>query len=269
MNIVLAQLKKDIQCQRRPLILWGICLGTGLIPLMFLNVFTHFHAPDISNAKVMMGILSLGGLALACVLAAGFGLFLLVPVLVIRIVHEDVLMGTTAFWLTRPIPRKKLLAAKALLIAVLPLPLVLLGGTDARFGTSHFWTAEFAWVAAFAAISSITSGVREFLTYGLALLFGKAVFAGILDKVWSRFHGSSSVFSNGAPHPFSVVAQVLHLNAPDFFHLCYFAGFSVVFIHQYLTLQTRRSLAILIAIIVVASLLHVLVGPLTETPAVP
>jgi hypothetical protein len=67
----------------------------------------------------------------------------------------------------------------------------------------------------------------------------------------------------------SVVAQVLHLNAPDFFHLCYFAGFSVVFIHQYLTLQTRRSLAILIAIIVVASLLHVLVGPLTETPAVP
>lgn len=265
MNIILAQLKKDIQCQRNPLILWAISLGLGLIPLMLLRAVAHFYAPDMSSGKDMLGMLSMGGLALACALAAGFGQLLLVPVLVIRIVHEDVLMGTTAFWLTRPIPRKQLLAAKALLIAVLPLPLLLLGGNsvhfgagEARLGAGHIWTAELAEIAAFAAVSAITSGVREFLTYGLALLFGKGVLSAILENLWMHFHGAGSVFSGAA----------LHLNAPDWSHLCYFAGLSAVFIHQYLTLQTRRSLAMFIAVIVSVSLLQLLFGPLATIPAV-
>jgi hypothetical protein len=257
MNIVLAQLKKDIQCQRKPLILWGICLGTGFIALMFLKAFGHVYAPDMSNPKVMIGVLTLGGLALASVLSAGFGMFiLLAPILVIRIVHEDVLMGTTAFWLTRPISRKELLAAKSLLIAILPLPSILLG---VRFGAGQFWTTEFAWIAAFAAISSITSGTGGFLNCGVALLFGKAVFSAILGAVWTRFHGNTSVFSP---------AQMLHIDAADFFHLCYFAGLSAVFIHQYLTLQTRRSLAILITILGAVSLLEML-GPIPNAPAAP
>ena len=269
MNIILAQLKKDIQCQRRPLILWGLCLGMAFIPLAFLNLFLNFHPPDISKANAMLGILSLTGLGVACLFAAGFGLFLLVPLLVVRIVHEDPLMGTTAFWLTRPIPRKKLLAAKALLIVVLTLPLALLGGTGAHFNTGLFWAAELAWIAAFAAISSITSGLREFLAWGLALLFGKAVFAGILRNLLGQFHGDGSILSDGAAHQLSVVAQMLHINSTDFFHLCYFAGFSVVVVHQYLTLQTGRSRAVLITMIVMVCLLEMAFGPLGNIPVAP
>ena len=269
MNIILAQLKKDIQCQRRPLILWVLCLGTAYIPLAFLSLILKFHFPDMSKGKEMLGFLSLAGLGVACLFAAGFGLVLLVPLLVVRIVHEDPLMDTTAFWLTRPVPRAKLLAAKALFIVVLTLPLALLGGPGAQFNTGLFWAAEFAWIAAFAAISSITSGLREFLAWGLALLFGKAVFAGILGKLWSQYHGDGSMLSDGVAHQLSVIAQMLHINSTDAFHLCYFAGFSVVFVHQYLTLQTRRSRAVLITMIVMVCLLQMAFGPLGNVPTVP
>jgi len=179
------------------------------------------------------------------------------------------LMGTTAFWLTRPVPRAKLLAAKALLIVVLTLPLALLGGTGAHFNTGLFWAAELAWIAAFAAISSITSGLREFLAWGLALFFGKAVFAGILGNLWGQLHGDSPILSVGVADQLSVAAQAFHLNATDFFHLCYFAGFSAVLVHQYLTLQTRRSRAVLITMIVMVCLLEMAFGPHGNIPAGP
>jgi len=269
MNIILAQLKKDLQCQRRPLILWGLCLGLALIPFTLLNMFTHFHPANIADAHAMLGILSIVGLAMSCLFAAGFGLFLLVPLLVVRIVHEDPLMGTTAFWLTRPVPREKLLAAKTLLIAMLPLPLLLASGTGARFNTGHFWASELAWIAACAGIASLTLGLLEFIGWGLGLLFGKAVFAGILEKLWLNFHGEGSFLSAGTADQLSTIAQTLHLNATDFFHLCYFAGFSLVFVHQYLTLQRRRSLAILIVTIVVVSLVQTALGPFGITATVP
>jgi len=185
--------------------------------------------------------------------------------LVVRIVHEDTLLGTTAFWLTRPMPREKLLAAKALFIAILPLPLILLG---IKFGTGHFWANEFAWIAAFAAIAAITSGLRDFLSYGLALLFGKAIFGGILEKLWAYFHGGSSILTDAEAQRLDIAGKTLHLNAPDLFHLCYLAGFLVVLIHQYLTLKTRRSLALIVTLVVAVSLIHMLAGPFTHAPAV-
>ena len=209
----------------------------------------------------MAGMLAGGGIALACMLIFGFGMLFLVPVLAIRIVHEDTLMGTTAFWLTRPVPREKLLAAKAILISALTVPLTLLAGVmNFHSGADLFWTAELAWMAAFAAVASITSGARDFMTYAVALFFGKSIFAGILEKLWNYFHGGNVAFFNGAMQQLSIVARELYLNASDFYHLCYFAGFSLVFVHQYLTLKTRRSLAILIVIIAVVILLQMPTG---------
>jgi hypothetical protein len=219
-------------------------------------LFSLLHLfPQANPRMVMMGALSMGGITLACAFSAGFAMLLLLPVLVIRIVHEDVLMGTTAFWLTRPVSREKLLGAKALLISVLLVPPVLLGGMmNATFSAGHFWAAELAWVAAFAAFASITSGARDFMIYAVAFVVGKSFFASLLGKLWSYLHVGK---------PF-VSARALHLNAPDFYHLCYFAGFTGVFIHQYLTLRTRKSLAILIGVLVAVSLLEMMGGAPSE-----
>jgi hypothetical protein len=274
MNIVLAQLKKDAQCQRSPLILWVICLVLGLIPFAILAVLSHYHNSqlqfaNLSDMQKITGVLSFVAIFTLCMLAAGFGMFLLLPVLVIRIVHEDTLIGTTAFWLTRPVPRQKLLLAKALFIAVLLLPLVLAGENSAHGGEGHFWPGETAWIAALAALAAITPGVQGLLGYGLALLFGKIIFSGIIDRLWNHYHGTDSVFSDGVLHFFSSTGHLFHLNAADFIHLCYLAGFAAVFIHQYLTLRTRKSLAIFVTTLVAVALLQMLAPPQPDTSTGP
>lgn len=271
MNIILAQLRKDIQCQRGLLIAWAICAGTSVLPAAFIYLFPLLnHFPHANAGTIMVGVLTVGGIAMASAFSVGFGMLLLLPLLVIRIVHEDVLMGTTAFWLTRPLPREKLLGAKALLISALLVPLVLLAGImNASLGAGHFWIAELAWIAAFAVVASITSGARDFMIYAVALLFGKGVFAGILEKLWSYFHGGNIPFDDGGILQLSILARELHLSASDFYHLAYFGGFTAVFIHQYLTLKTKRSVAILIAVVVVVSLLQMLGGVSANSSGVP
>jgi len=226
MNIVLAQFKKDIQCQRQSLILWGICLALGVIPIAIIATLsrlqhTHLEHYSFSDTQKIVGVLSFVAVFTMCMFLAGFGMFLLLPVLVIRIVHEDTLMGTTAFWLTRPIPRLELLLAKILFIAVLLLPLILAAGYDVRVGEGQFWPAEIAWIAAVAALASITPGVQGLLGCGAALLFGKIVFSGIIDMLWRHYHGADSVFSDGMIQQFSSAGRILHLSTSDIFHLCY------------------------------------------------
>ncbi len=274
MNIVLAQLKKDIQCQRGPLILWIICLGLGLVPFVILAVFSHMEHSHVQFANLtdmqkIAGALSYVAIFMLCMMAAAFGMFLLVPVLVIRIVHEDTLMGTTAFWLTRPVPREKLLLAKVLLIAVLLLPLLLGWGRDAEAGTDHFWPSEIAWIAAVAALAAITPGVQGLLGYGLSFFFGKIIFSGIIERVWAHYHGTDSIFPDGLLQFFTSTRHMFHLTTTDFIHLCYLAGFAAVFIHQYLTLRTRKSLVIFVTTLVTVALLQMITAAPPDPSSAP
>ncbi|HEY3900430.1 MAG TPA: hypothetical protein VGM54_17615 [Chthoniobacter sp.] len=274
MKIVLAQFRKDIQCQRQPLILWVICLALGVIPFAIIETLKHWHhihpAPvDFSDTQKIVGALSFVAIFTMCMFAAAFGMFLFVPILVIRIVHEDTLMGTTAFWLTRPVPRAKLLLAKTLFIAILLLPLILGAQMNAHVGEGQFWLAETAWIAAVAALASITPGVQPFLGYGAAFLFGKVIFSGIIDKLWGYYYGADSAFSQWMAQHYSSVGQLLHLSTADLFHLCYLIGFSAVFIHQYLTLRTRKSLAFFILTLVAVGLLQMFASPLADSSSGP
>ena len=218
----------------------------------------------------MVYVLSIGGIAMACTVIFAVGMFVLLPLLVIRIVHEDVLMGTTAFWLTRPLPRGRLLGAKLMLILGLLIPpLTFSLTTKVSAGSGDFWIAELAWIAAFAAVASITSGARDFMIYAVALLFGKGVFAGILEKLWSYLHGGNIPFVDSGILQLSILARELHLSASDFYHLAYFGGFTAVFIHQYLTLKTKKSVAILITVIVAVSLLQMLGGVSANSSSAP
>lgn len=269
MNIVLAQLKKDARCQRRPLILWVICLALGALPYAIAATLSHSHGKNLdilhlSDAQKIVGVVSMIAIFMMCVTAAMFGMFLLLPILVTRVVHEDPLMGTTAFWQTRPIPRPKLLLAKALFIGVLLVPLMLALANGGKVDQDQFWPAMMAWIAAVAAIAAITPGTAAWFGYGLSFLFGKLVFSGIINQLWSHYHGPSPLFPDETLSPLIAAGRFLHFNASDFFHLCYLVGFSAVFIHQYLTLRTKRSLALFIATLVAVGVLQMLAGPSTD-----
>ena len=107
------------------------------------------------------------------------------------------------------------------------------------------------------------------MIYAVALLFAKGIFASALASLWGRFHGGGIATADAGFQPPSILTRALHLGVPDFYHLCYFAGFAAVFIHQYMTLRTKRSLALMIGVIVVISLLQVLGGTFAPVPAVP
>jgi hypothetical protein len=274
MKIVFAQLKKDILTQRLLLILWALCLASITIPIGIVVLSHHLpqHALagfDMSNPRAFVGMVSVIGVFILCISAAFFGMLLLVPILVIRIVQEDPLMGTTAFWLTRPIPRVKLLLAKTLFIAILLLPLILPAGAGARLDNDKFWPAALAWIAAVAALASITPTVQSLLGYGAALFFGKKVFSGITNHLWAQYIGADSLFSDRISQKFSSAIKMLHLGSADLFHLCYLVGFSAVFIHQYLTLKARKSLAIFILTLLAIGLLEMLTGPQSGAAAQP
>jgi hypothetical protein len=266
MKIALAQLKKDIRCQRTPLILWIICLVLGLVPLAITWVVnkpgTESALLNLSDTQKVVGIMSYVAILMGCITAAGFGMFLLLPILVTRVVHDDPLMGTSAFWRTRPIPRPQLMLAKALFIGVLLSPLLVGMSTGGgQVGQDRFWPAMTAWIAAVAALAAITPGMGAWFGYGAAFLFGKLIFSGIIDALWNHYHGPEALFSDEALHPLIATGKFLHLNASDFFHLCYLAGFVGVFIHQYLTLRTRRSLLLFIAVLVTVGVLQMISGP--------
>ena len=266
MKIVLAQLKKDMRCQRGALILWVICLVLGALPYIGTTILNHsmeksLDVLNLSEGQKLAGAVSMVAIFITCVMAALFGMFLLMPILVTQVVHEDPLMGTTAFWRTRPIPRSKLLLAKALFIGVLLLPLMAAMARGGKIGDDQFWPAMAAWIAAVAALASITPSTGAWFGYGLAFFFGKQIYSGIINQIWSHYHGPSPFFTDETLRPLATLGSFLHFNASDFYHLCYLVGFAVVFIHQYLTLRTKRSVALFIAVLAAVGVLQMLAGP--------
>lgn len=99
------------------------------------------------------------------------------------LVQQDSLVGTQAFWMTRPISRWALLADKALYVGVIFVGshLALSAAILLRFGLplSEFPTvvAEGSWqwtafLAAGVAIATMTTGAAQFVTVGLAAYVG-------------------------------------------------------------------------------------------------
>jgi hypothetical protein len=210
---------------------------------------------------MIVGVLSYIAILMACITAAGFGMFLLLPIIVTRVVHDDPLMGTTAFWQTRPIPRPQLMLAKVVFIAVLIMPLLIGMANGAKSDQGQFWLAMTAWIAAVAAVAAITPSTAAWFGYGAAFLFGKLIFSAIINAVWNHYHGPSPLFSDDAIQPLISTGKFLHLSTSDFFNLCYLVGFAAVFVHQYLTLRTRRSLLLFILVLVAVAGLQMINGP--------
>jgi hypothetical protein len=104
MNLILHHALKDLRAQRRLVGCWAAVLAaTAAIEAFKVSAPSGVTGKSGTALVYALGTLALARVALAWVLA-------------IRFVHADPAEGTDAFWLTRPISRRDLLAAKAVTI---------------------------------------------------------------------------------------------------------------------------------------------------------
>ncbi|MDE2756629.1 MAG: hypothetical protein OXI92_08790 [Acidobacteriota bacterium] len=126
MNLTLHLVAWDIRCLRSYLGLWlGLLVLQAALIVSYVGLPGHYSPPGASFPsefrEVLLGLLAwLVAVLKICLLA----------VLVARLVHKDPTVGDTAFWLSRPLSRVRLLACKSLflLLAVILPSLLVEGG---------------------------------------------------------------------------------------------------------------------------------------------
>ncbi len=172
MNLIWHIVKKDLRALKWPLLVWTLLivakLGVGVAMLTAVGTvnadwFANWFARMDTFSKVLAG--------LECV---SF-------VLVAAVVHEDLLVGTTAFWMTRPISGARLLCAKilgiGLIFFVLPVIVTLPWWLGCGFGPREIaWAAlETIVVQAICVLlgllwAVVTDGFARFLMWTLVLV---------------------------------------------------------------------------------------------------
>ncbi len=165
MNLVFHQLKKDVRRTRVVLVLWLL-----LVVLQFGLAGWNVKPGDAvmqTFAETLFGLLTVFN-------------YLVVLVLVPLIVHQEPLVGTTAFWFTRPLSRGTVLASKALFVLLLlALPILaqsivfLANGVtlhDTLLAAPELLISQLCWILIIATLAVLTPNFARFAIVGAAVL---------------------------------------------------------------------------------------------------
>lgn len=107
MNIIIHQFKKDLGQQWPWVALWLGACAIGLAPSWLFNPQNRIWADTHLEYIQILYLVSF------------FAKAVLLVVLVAHLIQSESLVGTTAFWLTRPLERWKLLLAKSLFVGLI------------------------------------------------------------------------------------------------------------------------------------------------------
>ncbi|HWA29233.1 MAG TPA: hypothetical protein VG734_26520 [Lacunisphaera sp.] len=258
MNLTWHIVKKDLRVFRWPLLAWVLLivakLGVGVILL----------TADGTESEIWFK--SMAGFAqlLAALEGASF-------VLTAALVQEDLLVGTRAFWRTRPISGARLLHAKlitlGLVFGLVPLLVTLPWWLGCGFGWREIgWAAlqtaglHLAGVLLGLLCAIVTDGFGRFLMWTLVAVFAVPALAATL-----AYHVGGKVSPGGdlATTRFALMGAVGAI------------AIGAVTIHQYLTLRTVRSIGIIAGAVAVLALIGAFwpfawkfqAGPYTEVMA--
>jgi hypothetical protein len=221
--------QKDLRALKWPLGLWLLCIVVKLgIGVMLLNATGEEGAEWFRNLDIFAKSLAAGEL--------------LSFVLVAALIQEDLMVGTTAFWMTRPISGGRLLCAKLLSIGLVFIVAPVLVTLPWWLGC-NYGSGEIAWAAAetvavhaivvLAALlwAAVTDGLGRFLMWTLVTLFTLPTLTGIIAYYSTR--GRPAIPSDLVATRLALAVGLAALGA------------LVVVVHQFLTRRTLRSAAII------------------------
>lgn len=229
MNLTWHIVKKDLRALRWPIGVWLLCIiAKLLVGVLMLNAGGEEDAEWFKQME-----------NLAMALATGEVLSF---VLVAAMIQEDLMVGTTAFWMTRPISGARLLQAKllgiGLVFLVAPVLVTLPWWIGCDYGLD-----EIAWAAAetfavhalvvLAALlwSAVTDGLGRFVMWTLVTLTVTPMLTAIV----------SYYVRHGRTGPVPELVSTRMLLALGIVAV----GTCVVLVHQYLTRHTWRSIAVI------------------------
>lgn len=172
---------------------------------------------------------------------------LLLAILVPQVVHEDPLVGSTAFWLTRPISRLALLFSKGAalaLIAFIPFAINTMALSQFGLGPGELGAAamtmlayQCSFVLPIAAIAVLTPNFRWYSAVLAGIAVGMTVFGFLTPRGVGGYHLSDPYADFALVNSKGIVAEGLLI-----------FGSGLIFVYQCLTRNYRRSLAIAVCL---------------------
>lgn len=225
--------RKDLQRLWVPIVLFGTVIASKLM----LGTALLWRLDGIDN-------LQFNRIGLYVNLAALMEFFV-GYVIAAAIVHEDVLVGTTAFWMTKPISGVRLLSGKlltlVLVFVVLPTVVTLPWWVACELPPHDLVLAAFAVVAPFALIgligvtvATMTANFSRFFVWTIAML------AALPILVTTRWMRAWSVWGEAAHRSTGARDTAYALTA-----IVIVAGLAAVIIHQYRTRRFWQSCGVL------------------------
>jgi hypothetical protein len=226
MNLTWHIVKKDLRALRWPILLWLLVIVTKLGIGVALLTADGSEGPEWFRRLDMFAKLISGIEAICFVFMAA-------------LIHEDLLVGTTAFWMTRPISGGRLLRAKLLSIGlvfwVAPVLVSLPWWQGCGYGLREIaWAATetVALQAIFVLVgllwAVVTDGYARFLMWTLVMLIAIPSFGGLIGLHFAR---TNAIVLPGVAT--SRIAVVIALAV---------AGVAAVVVNQFLTRRFWRSI---------------------------
>jgi len=229
MNLTWHIVKKDLRALRWPILLWVLVIITKLGIGVAMLTAAGTEGPEWFLRLDMIAKL-LAGIEGVCF------------VFMAALIHEDLLVGTTAFWMTRPISGGRLLGAKLLGIGmvfwVMPVLVSLPWWQGCGYGPR-----EIAWAAAetvalqaiFVLVgllwAVVTDGYARFLMWTLLMVIAIPAIGGMIGLHFSK---TNAVVTAGVGTSRMAMALALAV-----------AGIATVVVHQFLTRRLWRTIAII------------------------
>jgi len=240
MNLTCHIVKKDLRALRWPLVVWVALIAAKLV--MGVMLLTSDTTGDTELFETLNGLSKL--------LA---GLEFLGIVLVAVLIQEDMLVGTTAFWVTRPISGARLLAAKLLglgvVFVVLPVLVTLPWWLGCHLSLGAMVGAALETIGLHLLVvvlgllmATVTDGLGRFMLWVVALLAAIPLLGASIAFCLSRMN--AVVPSDLATTRLALGAGVALLGA------------AVVIIHQFLTRRIWRSVSMIGATLAVVVLIE-------------
>jgi len=236
MNIITHVFKKDVIRLRYLMLVWLLLI----IVQMALGIFGHKLAAEALELQMILPLL---------MKLIGFLQGLMMIVAIPLIIQDDSVVGTTAFWYTRPILRKSLLLSKSLaMLTVLVLPLLAAelfvlasngaSGYHLALAVPEVVIEKLAFIIPFVILAAVTPKLSRYALVGI-IVFAIIVVIMILISVAGMIFPAIKKFGN------SNIYQTASLEASYTVAKCFYTIIigGLLISYQFMTRRTVRTVA--------------------------